>query len=64
MKATIESKFNIMDKVYHITPESLPGCVLDIHYSLLSKDCKYLVAFSANESNWYFEHELTSKKNF
>jgi hypothetical protein len=64
MKAQIETKFNIMDKVYHVTPESLPGCVLDINYSLLTKDCKYLVAFSQAESNWYYEHELTLKMNF
>lgn len=58
-------RYNITDKVYHITPESDAGVVLDCRYSLLADMWEYLVTFSpTQESMWYYEHELSETKVF
>lgn len=58
-------KYNIGDRVYHITPESDSGVVLNIRYDYLTKLHEYYVTFSAhNESLWYYEHELSQSKIF
>lgn len=58
-------KFNINDRVYHITPESDCGVVIDIKYSYLTGLFEYHVTFSATlESLWYYEHELSATKTF
>lgn len=60
-----EKKYNIGDKVFHITPESDQGVVLNIKYDYLTKLHEYLVTFSAqSESLWYYEHELSTTKIF
>jgi heat shock protein HspQ len=58
-------KFNIGSTVYHITPESDRGVVIDIKYSYLTNMNEYQVAFSFDkESLWYYEHELSNNKTF
>lgn len=58
-------KYNIGDRVFHITPESDPGVVLNIKYEYLTGLHEYLVTFSAqSESLWYYEHELSITKTF
>lgn len=55
--------FNIGERIYHITPESDQGVVLNIRYDYLNNLHEYLVTFSAtNESLWYYEHELSKTK--
>lgn len=50
----------IGDKVYHITPESPKGIVIDISYSFLTKLFQYQVSFSIeSEPKWYYEHDLS-----
>lgn len=60
-----QPKFNIGDKVYHITPESDLGVVLDAEYSLLNNRWRYVVTFGIKDSDYtYYEHELSTSKVF
>lgn len=60
-----KNKFNIGDKVYHITPESDQGVVLDCRYSIRENGWSYIVAFGAErESLLYYEDELNQSKTF
>lgn len=59
------NKFNVGDKVYHITPESEQGTVLDASYSLLYDQWQYRVTFSIRDNDYYyFEHELSDAIQF
>lgn len=59
------NKFDIGERVFHITPESDCGVVIDIKYSYLTGLHEYLVTFGAHsESLWYYEHELSKNKVF
>ena len=58
-------KFLIGDEVYHITPESPKGVVIDVRYSFLTRLYTYDVAFSAEVATLeYQEHELSENKIF
>jgi hypothetical protein len=58
-------RFKINDVVYHITPESPKGVVLDVKYSYLTKRHTYEVTFSAEVASMeYQEHELSENKQF
>ncbi len=58
-------KYNIGQSVYHVTPDSDKGIVLDCIYSLRKNQWEYLVAFSANATSLvYYEEELTENKTF
>lgn len=57
--------YNIGDDVYHITPESPKGKVINITYHFLTKHFEYQVSFSAETiSLWYYEHELQNHKSY
>jgi len=59
------AKYNLSEKVFHVTPESDQGTVLDARYSMFYDKWEYLVTFTPNvESLWYFEHELSTSKTF
>ncbi len=56
-------KYNIGQSVYHVTPESDKGVVLDCIYSLRKNQWEYLVTFRANEQSLiYYEEELSENK--
>ncbi|MBS9774592.1 MAG: hypothetical protein KGV59_05480 [Tenacibaculum sp.] len=58
-------KFNISDEVYHITPESPKGIVVDCHYSMLDGRWTYEVSFGVDVTTLiYEEHELSDVKTF
>ena len=58
-------KYHINEKVYHITPESQQGIIIDINYSYLTKLHQYQVTFGPDTNpGWYFEHELSKSKVF
>lgn len=60
-----EPKYLINDRVYHILPDSESGVVINISYLFAERMYKYQVAFCATEESlWYFEHELTTTKNY
>lgn len=58
-----DPKFQELEDVYHITPESPKGVVIDISYNVRTRRFLYLVTFSATEpSLWYQEEELTKNR--
>ncbi|WP_019540555.1 hypothetical protein [Proteiniphilum acetatigenes] len=58
-------KFNIGEKVYHITPDSDQGVVLDCRYSMREGSWSYIVTFGAEkEALLYYEDELSTSKTF
>lgn len=60
-----QPKFQIGDVVFHITPESDKGVVLDGCYSLLDDRWQYKVTFGIRDNDyWYDEHELLSTPTF
>lgn len=60
-----QPKFKIGDVVYHITPESGKGVVLDATYSLLNDRWLYRVTFDIRDNeNDYYEHELVTTQTF
>jgi len=62
----IESKFkhefNIGERIYHNTPESDEGLVLDVSYSKRYNQSKYMVVWNKNNEDWYLEDELIKNK--
>ena len=60
-----DPKFAIGEEVYHITPESPKGYVVEVHYSLRTSMFSYVVTFSAETSSLvYDELELSKTKTF
>lgn len=58
-------KYNVGDTVYHVTPESDKGIVINAYYNLLFNLWTYQVTFSPHtESLDYYEHELQETKTF
>lgn len=57
-------KFEIGQPVWHVTPESDQGVVLDVKYSYLTKTHEYIVATGMVVALTYFEHELSPHKIF
>lgn len=58
-------KFEIGERVYHITPDSDPGVVLDCNFSMRENAWSYLVTFGPEkDSLFYYEDELTTSKIF
>jgi len=56
--------FNIGDKVYHNTPESTEGIVVDIIYYYRSSTFRYLVAVGWDSEHNCTEEELSETKVF
>lgn len=58
-------KFQIGERVYHVTPDSDQGVVLDCIYSLRSGRWMYLVTFGHDKNPIeYYEDELNTNKTF
>lgn len=58
-------KFQIGEKVYHVTPDSDQGIVLDCRYSMRENAWSYVVTFGPEkESLIYYEDELSTSKTF
>lgn len=64
MKPPKEPKFKIAQPIYHITPESSEGFVLDVRYSYLTGLHEYVVAFNHEASLTYYEHELSAHRTY
>jgi hypothetical protein len=58
----MENKYNIGDRVYHVTPESEVGIVVDWRYSAYSRVYSYLVTWGIDDTNWYIDVELSDTK--
>jgi hypothetical protein len=58
-----ERRYNINNTVFHITPESPKGVVINARFDLLTGKWEYLVTFGLDiEERWYNEHELSEHK--
>lgn len=58
-------KYKIGNKVYHITPDSDMGIILDAQYSLLDGRWWYIVTFGIKDNDHtYYEQEITPFKVF
>lgn len=55
-------KFNIADEIYHISPGSGRGIILDISYSFRIERFRYRVTFGIGMDDWYDEEELDRTK--
>lgn len=60
-----KQKFAIGSIVYHCTPESGAGIVVDACFFVLGNFWKYQVTFyNDQDETWYYEHELRTGKVF
>ena len=55
-------EFEIGEKVYHITPESEQGIIIDISYLCSKSIVSYLVAIGWNNEVWALGRELSKTK--
>lgn len=66
MTQSFNHKFNIGQYIYHKTPDSDKGIIIDIHFSVLNGRAQYIVAFGseADAEARYEEFELSPDKLF
>ena len=57
-------KFHIGQEVYHITPESDKGVIIEINYSHAFNICTYTIAVGWGVQHECAEHELTETINY
>ena len=57
-------KFQIGDRIYHVTKESEQGIVLDATYSLRANDWLYVVSFSPGIECHLYEDEISENRIF
>mgnify|MGYP006879606773 CR=1 FL=1 len=62
----IEYQYKLGQFIYHNTPESNKGIIIDITYSILTRLVMYKVAFGrgVDDEVLCYEHELTETKTF
>lgn len=56
--------FEITQKVFHVTPDSPQGVIVDARYLLFDKRWEYLVGFGPGQTLAYYEHEISTNKTF
>ena len=63
---TFNPIFKINQEVYHITPYSDKGIIVDINYCVRTKQISYNVLFgrSIEDNIWCHEYELSENKVF
>lgn len=59
-----KNRYNIGDEVYHVTPDSDKGVIVEITYLFSIDKYAYTVATSWNTEFICSEYELTTHKNF
>ena len=59
-----DPKFKIGQKVWHVTPESPMGIILNANYSLRYNEWTYTVSFSHDSEFDCIEDELSTNKTF
>lgn len=64
MKISYEIVFKVGQLVYHATPESEPGVVVNYRHLGVGGLVHYLVAFNETQADWYSETELSANKVF
>lgn len=61
-KYMFDAKFDIGDKVYHITPESSAGVIIDMSYKLATNELRYLIVTGWANEVWAIESEISRDK--
>lgn len=61
-KISIEHKYDISDEVYHVTPESPKGIIIEWRYYRGSNEVYYLVSIGYGQEHWCIEKELSFEK--
>jgi hypothetical protein len=61
---TIEFKYKIGQDIYHVTPDSPKGVIIDASYSFHTNKVSYAVAWDFSNESICAEHELTEDKIF
>lgn len=56
--------FIIGQTIYHITPESGKGYIIDIRYNYKDNTHEYLVTWGPTVDGWYFDTELSLELQF
>lgn len=56
--------FKLGDKVYHNSPDSPEGLIIEIRHYMSTDVVEYLVSWNYNETNWYTEVELSANRRF
>ena len=56
-------KYEMLQKVYHLTPDSDAGVIIDVRWSK-GQGTTYLVSLGFNADAWCYEHELSTEKVF
>ena len=56
-------KYEMLQKVWHLTPEGDAGIIIDRRWSEL-QGITYLVSLGFNADAWCYEHELSTEKCF
>lgn len=59
-----QSHYSIGEEVYHITPDSPTGVVIDINYNVSTNTTTYIVSFGLDTVGEYSSVELTNQKRF
>lgn len=59
---TFNAKYEIGQRIYHLTPESNVVLILNISYNVRTREIQYLIALGFNEEVWAFEQELSIDK--
>jgi len=57
-----EPKYQIGQKIWHKTPDSEQGIIIDIIYYVNTQQIKYCVAIGFNNEVWCLEKELSDEK--
>jgi len=57
-----EHKYNIGDRIFHNTPESDVGLIIDILYYVATDEVRYLIAIGFNNEVVALERELSNEK--
>ena len=57
-------KFQIGDRIYHVTKESEQGVVIDVTYSLRTANWLYIASFSPGFECSLYEDEISESKIF
>jgi hypothetical protein len=55
-------KYKMLQEVYHVTPESPKGVIINIRYSIIY-GIDYNVTFGVDSDVWCYEHELTTERS-
>ena len=63
MQISVNTRFGIGDKVYHVTPDSPQGIILEVR-AYPDKVIEYFVAFGLSDRDWYYQEEITDSKTF